>query len=82
MSCAELLDIEKKTTILLQTQITSEELSVEAKVDPQHPFCVCLGLAGFAQLVLQWRYFDTSWLFAQRPVSYAPQPYASKPCGL
>lgn len=30
--CAELSDIEKKTTILLQTQITSEELSVEAKV--------------------------------------------------
>lgn len=29
---AELSDIERKTTILLQTQITSEELSVEAKV--------------------------------------------------
>lgn len=33
---AELSDIEKKTTILLQTQITSEELSVEAKVCCKH----------------------------------------------
>ena len=29
---AELANVEQKTTILLQTQITSEELSVEAKV--------------------------------------------------
>ncbi len=29
---AELASVEQKTTILLQTQITSEELSVEAKV--------------------------------------------------
>ena len=36
MLYAELSDVEKKTTILLQTQITSEELSVEAKVCCKH----------------------------------------------
>ena len=33
---AELSDVEKKTTILLQTQITSEELTLEAKVCCEH----------------------------------------------
>ena len=43
---AELSDTEKKTTILLQTQITSEELSVEAKVRCKHHGCPCQGGEG------------------------------------
>ena len=48
---AELADVEQKTTILLQTQITSEELSIEAKVGLGHCSLVSSSSACGANLV-------------------------------